>query len=69
VSTPTKLPDILRIRSDGTLFCSDGRDVNTYLADWAKRVSADETTSINIMRTVDQQAERNDAALLRNWGA
>lgn len=64
-----KLPSVLRLRSDGTLFCADGRDVKTYLAEWAKRVKLTDETPINIMRSCDQQRERDDANLLRNWAS
>ena len=29
------LPDVLRIKSDGTLFCADGRDLKEYMAAFA----------------------------------
>lgn len=65
----TKLPDILRIRPDGTLFCADKRDVRAYLAAWAAKVGATEQTPLNIMRSCDHQAERDDAWLVRQLGA
>jgi hypothetical protein len=63
------LPNILRVLPDGTLVCTDGRDVKAYLADWAAKVGADHQTPVNIMRSDDQQRERDDAFLLRNLGA
>jgi hypothetical protein len=63
------LPSILRVRADGTLFCADGQDVKTYLADWAKKASVTEDTPINIMRRDQHIRDREDAFLLRNYGA
>jgi hypothetical protein len=65
----SQLPNVLRVLPDGTLICVDGRDVKAYLAEWAKKVGADQQTPINIMRSEDQQRERDDAWLLRNWSA
>lgn len=60
------LPNVLRMRADGTLFCADGRDVHAYLADWAKKVGATEDTPLNIMRREDHERDRADAWLARN---
>jgi hypothetical protein len=63
------LPSVLRVRSDGTLFCCDGRDVREYLAAWAKTVGATEDTPLNIMRRDGHERDHEDAQLLRNFAS
>jgi hypothetical protein len=63
------LPNVLRIRADGTLFCSDGRNLQEYLSAWAKKAGATEDTPLNIMRREDHVRDHEDAYLLRNLGA
>jgi hypothetical protein len=63
------LPNVLRVLPDGTLVCVDGRDVKAYLAEWAKKVGATKDTPVNIMRSEDQQRERDDAWMLRNFAS
>ena len=64
----SKLPSLLRLKPDGTLFCTDGRDVKEYMSSWANAAKVTEETSINIMRSDSHQAERDDAFLFRNIG-
>ena len=61
------LPDVLRVREDGTLFCFDGRDVAEYLREWSAKVGCTPETPLNIMRRQDHIRDREDAYLLRNW--
>lgn len=69
VATGSALPSILRLNAHGQLYCSDGREVTTYLREWAKRAGVTEETPLNIMRREDQQRERDDACLARNWAS
>ncbi len=63
------LPNVLRMKPDGTLFCSDGGDVKEYLSAWAAKVKLTEDTPLNIMRREDHERDREDAWLARNWAS
>lgn len=69
VAMGSALPSILRLNAHGQLYCADGREVNTYLREWAQRAGVTEETPLNIMRREDQQRERDDARLARNWAS
>lgn len=62
------LPNVLRIRDDGTLFCADGREVREYLRAWASAAKVTEETPLTIMRRDGHERDREDAWLHRNLG-
>lgn len=63
------LPNKLRLRADGTLFCADGQDLSEYLAKWAKDAGVSEDTPLNIMRRDSHERDKEDAELLRNFAS
>lgn len=69
VAVGSALPSVLRLNAYGQLYCADGREVTAYLREWAQRAGVTEDTPLNIMRREDQQRERDDAWLARNWAS
>lgn len=63
------VPDVLRVRPDGTIYCADGRSVKKYLRDWIAFAKHKADVPIVICHREGFKQLQSDAFLGRNMAS